>query len=320
MTQMSRILVGLLVAATTGAHAQPYPNRNITFVVPFAPGPATDQLARVLARYVAEELRQSVVVENKPGANGFIGVQAVANAAPDGYTVLITSSSTHVLNTHLFKQVPYDPVKDFVPLTPLGAGTLVMAVNASSPYKSVADLIQAATRSPGKITVGSHSSVTRLAGELFQQLAGLQMLTVPYKALPVSVTDLIGGQIDVLFPAVEFAAPHFRAGTLRPLGVTGKRRMSDLLPDVPTIEEAGVKNYEMTFWNAAYLPARTPPAIAERMRELLLNAAGKPDAVKFFPRNAFEPFFLKSDEFARFQNQELEKWGEVFRKAGIKPE
>lgn len=320
MTIVMRLLYSLLFAVACAAHAQPYPNRSITFVVPFAPGPAADQLARVLARYVADETKQAVVVENKAGANGFIGVQAVANASPDGYTVLITSSSTHVLNNHLFKQVPYDPVKDFVPLTPLGAGSLVMTVKAGSPYRSVADLIQAAARNPGKITVGSHTSVTRLAGELFQQLTGVQMLTVPYKGLPASVTDLIGGQIDVLFPAVEFAAPHFRAGTLRPLGVTGKRRMAHLLPDVPTIEEAGVKNYEMTFWYAAYLPAKTPPVIAERMRELLVNAAGKPDALKFFPQNALEPFFLKSDEFARFQNQESEKWGQVLGKAGIKPE
>jgi len=193
-------------------------------------------------------------------------------------------------------------------------------VNAKSSFRSVADVIDYARRNPGKMTVGSHTAVTRMAGELLQQLSGVQMLNVNYKALPPGVVDLIGGQIDLLFPAVDIIAPHIKAGTVRALAVTGKQRMTELLPDVPTIEEAGVKGYDMTFWYGAYVPARTPAPVVNRLRELLVSAAGKPEMARFFSQNALAPLPQAATEFAAFQANELDKWGQVIRKAQIPPE
>jgi len=320
--RITALLAASLTALACGpaAYGQAYPSRAITFVSPFGPGPAGDQLARTMGRLVADETKQPVVVENKAGANGIIGVDFVAKAAPDGYTVLITSSATQVLNPHLYKKLPYDALKDFVPLTSLGGGSLTMSVNGKSAFRSVADVVDFARRNPGKLSVGSHTAVTRMAGELLAQLTGVQMLNVNYKALPPGVVDLIGGQIDLLFPAVDIAAPHIKTGALRALAVTGKQRMAELLPDVPTIEESGVKGYDMTFWYGAYVPARTPPAVVNRLRDLLVSAAAKPDMAKFFSQNALAPLPYSGAEFATFQANELDKWGQVIRKAQIPPE
>ncbi len=314
-----RLLLALLAGTpfSFGARAQSYPSRPVTFVVPFGAAAPADILARALAQGVAEESGQAVVVDNKAGANGFIGAQFVANAPPDGYTVLISANSTQILNNLLFKKVPYDGIKDFVPLAPVCGGALVLTVSAKSQFRTMAELIDFARKNPGKLTVGSHSPATRLAGELFQQLAGIKMLHVPYKALGPGVTDQMGGQIDVLFPPPDFIAPHLKAGNLRALGVTGKQRMVSLMPEVPTIEEAGLANYELTYWYGAWMPKGTPPAVAQRMRELITRAVAKPQVLKFFAANAFEPMQMNREEFARFQESEVDKWGTVMKKAGI---
>jgi tripartite-type tricarboxylate transporter receptor subunit TctC len=312
----------LAVAAAGGiaaATAQEYPAKSVTFFVPFAAGSATDTLARSLGRGVTAETRQNVVIDNRPGASGFIATQAVAKAAPDGYTVLIATNTTHAANEHLFKKIPYDPVKDFTPVTTLARGGQVMVVNPRVPVKTVKEFIALAKRQPGKLTFGSGSSSSRVASELFQQMAGLQLVHVPYKSNPRAVTDLVGGHIDMMITDVVTGLPQVQAGKLRALGVSSPQRLPNV-PELPTIAEAGVKGYELTFWFAAYTPAKTPPAVVARLRELFIGATKHAAAQSFFKTTGIEPWTTTSAELAKFQASESTKWAKVIKAAGIQPE
>ncbi|MCR5867169.1 tripartite tricarboxylate transporter substrate binding protein [Aquincola sp. J276] len=314
--------MALLLAASLApaAWAQgKYPEKPITFVVPFAAGSATDQLARALGNSVTEQTKQTVVVENKAGASGMPAAQQVARSAADGYTVLITTNTTHAANEHLYKKMPYDPVKDFMPVTGLGKGGQVMVVNVNSPYKSVADVVAAAKQSPGKLTFGSGSSSSRMAGEMLKQLAGVDILHVPYKSNPLGITDLLGGQIDLMITDTSTGVPQVKAGKLRALGYSTQKR-SVQLPDVPTIDEAGVKGYDMGYWFAAYVPAGTPAPVVARLNELLQTAVKGPAAKTFFDTAGSEPWTTTPDELARFQAAETQKWGKVIKAAGIEAE
>lgn len=309
----------LSLALAAPLAAQTYPAKPITFVVPFAAGSATDQLARALGQPIAAETGQSVIVDNKPGANGFLGAQAVAKAAPDGHTVFITTNTTHAANEHLFKKLPYDPVKDFAPVTGLAKGAQIMVVNPSLPYKTVAEFIAAAKKEPGKIAFGSGSSSSRIAGELLQQMAGIQLLHVPYKSNPLAITDLLGGQIQMMITDMATGLPQVKAGKLRALGVSSAKR-SSLAPELPTIAEAGVPGYEMGFWFAAYVPANTPPAVVKRLNELLHRALTAAPVKALFEQTGFEAFPTAPEELARFQAAESRKWKEIIQRAGIEPE
>jgi tripartite-type tricarboxylate transporter receptor subunit TctC len=322
ITYLQRFILSascLLTAA--GAQAQgAFPDKPIRFVVPFAAGTATDQLARAIGQAVSVETRQQVIVDNKPGANGFIGATEAARAAPDGYTVFITTNTTHAAAEHLFKKLPYDPVKDFAPITALGKGGQMMVVSTDFPATSVKEFIAMAKKSPGKITFGSGSSSSRIAGELFQQLAGVELLHVPYKSNTFAVTDLLGGQIQMMITDTATGMPHIRSGKLRPLGYSAKTR-SPLAPEVPTIEEAGVKGYDIGYWFAAYAPAKTPQPVVTRLNELLSRAAKSPAASSsFYATSGTEVFVTSPDELAKFQAAESQKWGEIIRKAGIEKE
>ncbi len=288
--------------------------------MPFAAGSATDQIARALGNGVTAEAKQPVVIDNKAGASGFIASQQVAKAPPDGYTVLITTNTTHAANEHLFKKLPYDPVKDFSPIAALGKGGQIMVVNPTSPAKTVAEFVALAKKEPGKLSFGSGSSSSRMAGELLQQLAGIKLLHVPYKSNPLAVTDLLGGQIDMMITDTATGLPQVKAGKLRALGVSGAQR-SPLAPEVPTIAEAGVKGYEMGYWFAAYAPAKTPPAVVKRLNELLVKAA-KSEAAKtaFYEPSGTEVFTTSPEELAKFQHGESQKWGRIVKAAGIEAE
>ncbi|MGE3349289.1 MAG: Bug family tripartite tricarboxylate transporter substrate binding protein [Ramlibacter sp.] len=313
-------LAAVLGTAPLLASAQTFPDKPITFVVPFAAGSATDQLARVIGQAVAAETRQSVVVENKAGASGFIASQQVAKAAPDGYTVMITTNTTHAANEHLFKKLPYDPVKDFAPLTGLGKGGQIMVVNPSLPVKTVADFIALAKKEPGKYSFGSGSSSSRMAGELLQQMAGIKLLHVPYKSNPLAITDLLGGQINMMITDTATGLPQIKAGKLHALGFSGSKR-SALAPDVPTIAEAGVPGYEMGYWFAAYAPAGTPAPVVKRLNELLVKAVRSESArTAFYGPTGTEPFTTSPDELAKFQAAESQKWGRIVKAAGIEAE
>lgn len=308
-----------LAAVPLQSQAQAWPAKPITFVVPFAAGSATDQLARALGQSVTTDTKQAVVVDNKAGASGMLAAQSVARAAPDGYTVLITTNTTHAANEHLYRKLPYDPVKDFVPVTGLGKGGQVMVVNASSPYKTVADVLAAAKQHPGKLSFGSGSSSSRVAGELFKQMAHVDLLHVPYKSNPLAITDLLGGQIDLMITDTSTGVPQVKAGKLRALGISTAQR-SPLLPEVPTIDEAGVKGYDMGYWFAAYVPAGTPAPVVQRLRELLVAGTGSAAAKGFFDASGSVPFTTTPDGLAAFQATETRKWGQVIKAAGIEPE
>jgi tripartite-type tricarboxylate transporter receptor subunit TctC len=301
------------------AQAQAFPSRPITFVVPFAAGSATDQLARALGQSLTNDTGQPVVVENKAGASGMIAAAAVAKAPADGYTVLITTNTTHAANEHLYKKLSYDPVKDFAPIAALGKGGQVMVVNPASGFKTVADVIAEAKKSPGKLNFGSGSSSSRIAGELFQQMAGVQILHVPYKSNPNAITDLLGGQINMMFADMSTGVPQIQGDKLRALGVTASKR-SPMLPNVPTIAEAGVAGYEMGYWFAAYSPAGTPPAAVQRLNELLVRATASAQAKGFFESSGSEAFTSTPDGLAKFQAAETRKWGEIIKAAGIQAE
>ena len=318
-TAIRSIAVAVAVLGAASVCAQTYPAKSISFVVPFAAGSATDQIARAIGQSVAEQGKQAVVIENKPGASGFIAAQAVATAPADGYTVLITTNTTHAANEHLYKKLPYDPVKDFVPITLLGKGGQIMIVNPKVPANTVMEFVALAKKQPGKLTFGSGSSSSRIAGELLQQMAGIDILHVPYKSNPLAITDLLGGQIDMMITDTTTGIPQVKAGKVRALGVTAVKR-SVLVPEVPTIDEAGVKGYEMGYWFAAYVPAKTPPAVVKRLHDLLVAATKSAGAVKFYETSGVDPAVSSSEELAKFQAAESQKWGKIVKAAGITPE
>ncbi|WP_082988228.1 Bug family tripartite tricarboxylate transporter substrate binding protein [Bordetella bronchialis] len=314
-------LAALFAAACVplAAAADDFPNRPITFVVPFAAGSATDQIARALAQGVTEQTGQAVVIEDKPGASAMIGAQDVARAKPDGYRVLITTNTTHAANEHLYKRLQYDPVKDFEPLTLLGKGSQIMVVNPSFPAKTVGEFLAMARKEPGKLSFGSGSSSSRIAGELLQQMADVKLLHVPYKSNPLALTDLLGGQISTMITDMATGLPQVQSGKLRALGVTTLKR-SSLAPDVPTIAESGVPGYEMGYWFAAYAPAGTPADVVQRLNALLIKATQSAAAKQFYSSTGTDPAASTPAELAAFQKAESRKWQTIIKQAGIEPE
>jgi tripartite-type tricarboxylate transporter receptor subunit TctC len=312
------LMLGTLCFAST-VLAQSYPAKPVNFVVPFAAGSATDQLARALGQSLSEQSGQAVVVDNKAGASGMLAAQQVARAPADGYTVLITTNTTHAANEHLYKKLGYDPVKDFAPVTGLGKGGQVLVVRVDAPYKNVADLLAQARKTPGRLSFGSGSSSSRVAGEMFKQLSHTDILHVPYKSNPNAITDLLGGVIDLMITDTATGLPQIRGGKLKALGVSTSQRIP-LLPEVPTIAEAGVKGYDMGYWFAAYVPAGTPRPVVTRLNELLVKATQSVAAKAFFDASGAEAWSSSPEELARFQAGETLKWGKVIKAAGIEPE
>ncbi len=313
-------LAALAALASAPARAQAdYPAKPITIVVPFAAGSGTDQQARAMGQALTSAYKVPVIVDDKPGASGFIASQYVAKAAPDGYTVLMTTNTTHAANEHLYKKLPYDPVKDFTPVALLSKGHMLLVVNPASPAKSVADLIAMARKSPGKLNFASGSSSSRVAGELFRQMTGIDVVHVPYKSNPLAITDLLGGQVDFMFTDAPTALPQVHSGKLRPLAASGTRRLA-AAPAVPTMAEAGVKGYDMSYWTAVYLPAGAPPEITRRLNEMLVKVSASPEVKAFQAATSGEIVTTSPEGLASFQSGESQKWGQVIRAAGIQPE
>ncbi|NUA29394.1 Bug family tripartite tricarboxylate transporter substrate binding protein [Cupriavidus basilensis] len=317
-----KVVTGIAAAALAllaGPAQAEFPDKPIRFVVPFAAGSATDQLARAIGQAITVDAKVTVVVDNKPGANGFIAASDVAKASPDGYTVLISTNTTHAANEHLFKKLPYDPVKDYVPVTALGRGGQIMVVNPQLPVNNVGEFIALARKEPGKLSFGSGSSSSRIAGELFQQMAHVQLLHVPYKSNPLAITDLLGNQIQMMITDTATGLPQVKSGKLKALGVSGKTR-SPLAPNVPTIDEAGVKGYEMSYWFAAYAPAKTPQPVVDKLNALMVKAARSETAANFYQSTGTDVFTSTPAELAKFQAQESAKWGRIIKAANIQPE
>jgi tripartite-type tricarboxylate transporter receptor subunit TctC len=320
----TRLLAGFaaaaLIASAAPASAQSdYPSRSIKFVVPFAAGSATDTLARVLGQHMSVTLGQAIVVENIPGGSGQIAARNVATSAPDGYTVFITSNTTHAANQSLFKTLTYDPIKDFEPISKLGNITLALVVHPTVPANDVNQLIAYAKANPGKLSFGSGSSSSRIAGEMLKVLAGIDMLHVAYKSNPQAVTDLLGGQISLVFADVSTTLPQVKAGKVKGLGVSSVQR-SPLAPDLPTMVEAGVKGYDLTAWFASFVPAKTPKQAIDKLHAATIAALKDKAASEKLLNVGIEPEASTPDGLRAYVLSETKKWAEIVRAAGIQPE
>ncbi|MGE0313354.1 MAG: Bug family tripartite tricarboxylate transporter substrate binding protein [Lautropia sp.] len=306
----------LAAAIAAPAVAQSFPDRPLRLIVPYPPGGATDILGRMIGRLMGEVLKQPVVVENRPGANGGIGVDAGAKAAPDGYTMVVGASTTHVLNPLLTK-APYDSLNDFTPLGLIASTPLFLVVNPSVPAKTLPELIAWLREQGGKASFGSYgnASASHLAGELFKSMAGVEMTHVPYKGGVPQMTDLIGGQIQVAFGDVS-SIPHVQAGKVRAIGTTGTRR-SSRLPDVPTVSEGGLQGYQVFGWFAVFGPAKLPDPVAARLRAALAEALDKPATQEQIVSMGLEPMRGTGDEITRLIRADSAKWSKVIVDAKI---
>src|SRR4051812_48707441 len=294
------------------AQAQGYPTHSIRLIVPFPPGGATDILARAVAQRWTETLGQAVVVDNRPGAGGNIGSDLVAKAAPDGYTLLMGTVGTHAVNPSLYSQMPYDHIKDFAPVILVAAVPNVMEVNPSVPAKTVAEFIAYAKANPGKINFASSGSGTsiHLAGELFKVMTGVQMTHVPYKGSAPALSDLMGGQVQVMFDNLPPSLPQIKAGKLRALAVTSAQR-APALPDVPTVAEAGLPGYEASSWFGVLAPAGTPPAVIARLNGEVAKWLATPDAKERMLATGANAIGGSPEDFAAHIRSETAKWAKV---------
>ncbi len=314
---------GLLAAAAACAlwpalaAAQAFPTKPITIIVPFAAGGTTDILARIIAQGLTAELGQSVVVDNRAGAGGNIGGQAAARAPADGYTLFMGTVGTHAINAALYKKMPFDPVKDFAPLTRVANVPNLLVANPAQPFKTVQELIAYAKANPGKINFGSSGSGSsiHLSGELFKSMAKVDMQHVPYKGSAPAVTDLLGNQIAIMFDNMPSAIQHVRSGKLRAIAVTTAKRSPEL-PDVPTIAEAGVPGYEATSWFGMFAPAATPAPVVGQLNKALVKVLAQPDIKKKINEQGAETAGETPEQFAAFIQQEAVKWGKVVRESG----
>lgn len=317
---VASVVAAIVLLAAQHVSAQgTYPAQNIRFVVPFAAGSATDTLARLLANRMSMTFGRSVVIENIAGGNGIPASQAVVRSVPDGYTVMITANTTHAGNQALLKKLPYDAVADFEPITKLGTITLALVAHPSVPVNNLKELIAYAKANPGKLTFGAGSSSSRMSAELLKTMAGIDMLHVPYKSNPQVVTDLLGGQISIFFGDVSTALPPVRAGKLKGFAVSGLKR-SPLAPDLPTIDESGLKGYELTAWFAAYAPAKTSMPVIEKLNAAFREALADKDVSAKLLATGIEPEASTPDELRKFQAAETQKWDKIARDAKIEKE
>jgi len=305
----------------TAAHAQPaYPQKPIRMVVPFPPGGGTDILARLFGQKMSETLGQQIIIDNRGGAGGTLGTDIAAKAAPDGYTLILVSGS-HAINPGLYQKLPYDSVSDFAPITQIATSPGILVVNPSLPVKSVKDLLALARAKPGQINYASAGSGTppHLAGELFKVMAKIDMVHVPYKGNAPAFTDVIGGQVSLIFPTMPSAMPFIKSGKLRPIAVTSAKR-SPAAPDIPTIAESGLPGYEATSWYGILAPARTPPQIVARLHEVLVSVIGAPDMQDKLAAQGLDPVGNTPQQFAAVIKSEIAKWAKVVKASGAKPE
>jgi len=313
----SAVVLGAGLLGGTSALAQAYPTKPVTIIVPFAAGGTTDILARIIGQALTAELGQSVVVDNRAGAGGNIGGQAAAKAAPDGHTLFMGTVGTHAINASLYKKMPFDPVKDFAPLTRVANVPNLLVANPAQPYKSVKDLIAYAKANPGKVNFGSsgNGSSIHLSGELFKSLAKVDMQHVPYKGSAPAVTDLLGNQIDIMFDNMPSAIQHVRSGSLVPLAVTTAKRSPEL-PNVPAIAEAGVPGYEATSWFGMFAPAGTPAPVLAKLNAAIVKVLAQPDVKKKINEQGAEVYSETPEQFAAFIQAESVKWGKVVKESG----
>lgn len=309
-------LMAVCTAASAQAPAFPDKSKPIRIIVPFGAGSGTDLMARALARAMGEHSGVIAIVENKPGADGVIGMQAAKTARPDGYTMVMGNISTQVLNVHMLPNLAYDPVADFVPIAGVAKFTNVLNASSTVPFKNLTELINDARKNPGKLRFGSATTMTRLEALMFEHIAKVQVLQVPYKAMAEATTALVAGQIDLLVNDAVTAAPFYQSGKVFPLAVTGTSRMAGL-PNVPTFKELGLTEYELTGWIAMYFPAKTPPAIVLAMRQIVQDAAKSKLAAEAMSRASYEPLDLDGAQVAALQKADSDRLGKFVRGLGL---
>ena len=302
--------------AAAGAAAQGYPNKPVKIIVPYPPGGPTDIVARVVAQKLSDQTGQQFVVDNRAGAGGNIGAEVVARSAPDGYTLLVATTA-HAINRTLFKQMSYDLMKDFVPVSQLTAGPLVIVANPSLPAKNVRELIALAKSRPGELAFASSGpgQSTHLAAELFDTMAGIKMTHVPYKGSAPALTDVMGGQVALFFDTMLSAMPHVRSGKLKALAVTSAAR-SPAAPDIPTVAESGLPGYEAIAWNGLLAPAGTPREVVAKLNAEVKKALELPEIRDRFSAQGFAAAWSAPEKYADFLNAEVDKWGKVVKVSG----
>ena len=315
---MFAMLFALLVAPL--AAAQDYPSKPVRIIVPFATGGPADVYARFIAQRLQDSMGQTFIVDDRPGAGSIIGTDAVAKSPPDGYTLLLMSN-THTVNESLIPTKPFQLMRDFVPIAPINSSDLVLVARSGLPASTLAELIAAAKARPGALSYASSGPGTpyHMAGELFKAMAGVSILHIPYKGSSGARTDVLGGQVDMMFDAVPTMTEHIRAGKVKALGTTGATR-SAVMPDVPTIAEAGVPGYEATIWLGLMAPKNTPAPIVARLNAEVAKIVGNAETAKAWKAQGATPMTMSTAEFTRYLNDDIVKWAHIVKVSGAKPE
>ena len=313
------LLLGALGTMAGPVAAQDWPAKPVRMVVPFAPGGVTDLVSRIMAQGLSTELGQPVVVENRAGASGITGADIAAKADPDGYTIMMGNISTLAINAAVFAQLPYDPQKSFQAVSMVARQPLVVAVNPNVPANSLQELVELARRKPGELNFGSAGASLQLAVESFNQAADIRMTHVPYKGSGPAMTDLVAGHVQVVFDAFSSLYPFIKEGRMRGLAITSAER-SALAPELPTLSELGFPNIEVTSWQGIVVPAGTPPAVVTRLNEAINKVLASPDTRQQLVARGVEASPSTPEQMAAFAAKEMQRWKDVARKAGIKPE
>jgi tripartite-type tricarboxylate transporter receptor subunit TctC len=312
------LVLGVMLALSSAALAQDYPSRTIKMIVPTGAGGITDILARLVGKSISDQLGQPVIIDNRTGAGGTIGTRAVAQAEPDGYTLLMVFPS-HAANPALYTNLPYDSEKDFAPISMVTKVSEILLVPNSSPAKSVKELIELARKEQLNYASVGVGSLAHLATELFLTTAGVRMTHIPYRSVPQAQQAIMTGEVAAFFDTPITALPQIRAGTVRALGISTSKRLA-VAPDIPTIAEAGMPGYEVTGWNGVLAPANTPRPIIDKLNKTIVEALRTPEIEKFLMEQGLEPAGNSPEEFARLMHSDIEKWIRVTREAGIKPQ
>ena len=319
MIRTTHVLAGLMVAACTATSAQAqsnYPTRNITLVLPFAAGSGTDTTTRIISKELGVALNTGMIVDNKSGANGSIAASFVARAPADGYTLFVTTNTTHSANPYLLKIMSYDPIKDFTPIARTGDLPFVLVINPDIPANNVAELIALAKKDPGKYTYASGSSSAIVSGATFAKLAGIDLLHVPFRSSPPALTEVIAGRLSMMFVDTLTALPHINAKSLKALAVTTKKR-SALLPDLPSMDEAGVKGFDITSWQGYLGPANMPKDVVLKLNTEIRKIIDRPEIKKELADRGMEAFSGTPEEFDAFLKDQLVVWEKLIKDAGI---
>ena len=312
------LVVGGVIAAAAPAMAETYPARPVTIITPFAAGSQTDAAARLISQQLQEALGQPFVIENKAGAGGLIAASAVARAKPDGYTLLLTTNSTHSAIA-LFKSVPYDPIKDFSPISRIGNFPSFLAVNMSVPAHSMAEFVAYVKANPGKLSYGTGNSTGQIVGETLKKRTGIDLVRAAYRSNPTAMTDLLAGHIQMMVPDMTTGLPQVKAQKIRPLAVLTKTRQP-LLPDVPTLDETVMPGFETLAWAGMFGPANLPPDVVNTLARELQKMLAAPDAKERFQRSGVQVQWQGPQELADFVKEELGKYNVMIKEAGIEPQ